>query len=213
MQLPEPQAAWAQYYYDDFVKGPLKPNAPAPARWFQPMGLVASESVSVLRILTEVWLETGDERYKKAIPKAVKWFEASRLPDGQWARYYELCTNRPLYCTPDHIITHSDENLRPGYAWKGGWGKLAIALWQQIRKRGRERVLAQRRAKPSRQRVLQLAAAARQALDTLDERGVWVTKGFEEQERIWSWSFCNRVGDLCAYLEALKAREGGPTAE
>lgn len=209
VQLPEPQAVWAQQYYDDFVNGPLTPNSPAPARWFEPTALVSSESTAVLRILTEVWLETGDRRYRDAIPKAVKWFKRSRLPDGRWARFYELCTNRPLYCTPNRIITYSDEDLRPGYAWQGSWGESAIALWTKIRKLGRKGMLAERDRKPSAERVRELGAAARQALDTLDERGLWVTEGFEGHERVWAGAFCSRVGELCAYLEALKARESG----
>ena len=211
VQLPEPQAGWAQQYYDDFVTGPLIPNGPAPGRWFEPTAVAALETVAVVDILVEVWLESGDQRYTTAMAKAGRWLDASRLPDGRWARLYELCTNRPLYCTPDRVITYSDQNLRPGYGWKGNWGASdAIRLAPQVRKLGHKAVLAQRNARPTANRVRELGTKARAIIDSLEDRGLWVGEGFhsnQREQRIWSGLFCDNVAHLCAYLEGLKARE------
>ena len=208
-----PGAAWAQQYYDDFVTGPLIPNHPAPARWFEPMAITAGESGSVMRILTEVWLETGDEKYIEPFDEVVEWYERSRLDDGRWARFYELHTNRPLYCTPDRIITHSDENLRPGYAWQRDWGTPVITLVERVNALGREGMLAEREAIPDDERLAALGERAQRAVETLDERGFWTYERFvgavvdHDDERIWTREFVNNMNAMSAYLEALAARE------
>ena len=156
LEVRLPGAAWAQQYYDDFVTGPYKPNAPAPGRWFEPTAITASETRSVIGILIEVWLETGDERYIEPFGEIAEWYERSRLEDGRWARFYELHTNRPLYCTPDRMITYSDEDLRPGYAWKGTWGNAVLRTIESVHEPSREDILAERDAPPSPERIRQL---------------------------------------------------------
>lgn len=200
-----PGAAWAQQYYDDFVLGPCKPNAPAPGRWFEPVAITASETSSVIAIFTNLWLETGDGRYIEPFGEIAAWYERSRLEDGRWARLYELHTNRPLYCTPDHVITYSDDNLRPGYAWKGTWGNTVLRTIKHVQEQGRDGILAERDAPPSQARIRQLGLAAREALDALDERGLWVVENGPEKENIRTDEFNRRMGQLCAYLEALKS--------
>ncbi|MFO7974813.1 MAG: pectate lyase [Candidatus Hydrogenedentota bacterium] len=205
LEVRLPGAAWAQQYYDDFVRGPYKPNSPAPGRWFEPMAITASETGAVIGVLIELWLETGDERYAEPFGEIAAWYERSRLEDGRWARLYELHTNRPLYCTPDRIITYSDDNLRPGYAWKGTWGNKVLRTIKHVQDRGRDGMLAERDAPPSQARIRQLGLAAREALDALDERGLWVVKNGPEKENIRTDEFNRRMGQLSAYLEALKA--------
>lgn len=213
LQVRLPGAAWAQQYYDDFVAGPLIPNHPAPARWFEPMAITAGETGAVISVLRDVWLLTGDDRYIEPFDEVVEWYERSRLEDGRWARFYELHTNRPLYCTPDRIITHSDANLRPGYAWKGGWGGAVLRAVQQVKEQGREEILAAREAPPSEERVRELGAAARRAMDAMDERGFWYREEFvgavvdTHDERIWASMFNRNMGAMATYLEALAARE------
>lgn len=202
-----PGAAWSQQYYDDHVKGPLIPNHPAPGRWFEPMSVTSSETRTVVEILTEVWLETGDERYIAPFTEIAAWYERARLDDGRWARMYEIHTNRPLYCTPDRVITYSDENLRPGYAWKGSWGNAALRAIARVEEGNREKILAEREAAPSEARVQELEQAARKALESLDDRGYWVVSDGPEEQNIRTGEFHDRMADLCAYLEAMKARQ------
>ncbi len=202
LQVRLPGAVWAQQYYDDFVTGPLIPNHPAPARWFEPMAITAGESGSVIRILTEVWLETGDDRYIEPFDEVIEWYERSRLDDGRWARFYELHTNRPLYATPDRVITHSDENLRPGYAWKGGWGDSAIQTARRAQELGRDGMLAEREAVPDDEAVQSRMERAREAIEAMDKRGFWI-----QGDRIRTRAFNSNMGAMSAYLEALEQRE------
>ncbi len=205
LQVRLPGAVWAQQYYDDFVTGPLIPNHPAPARWFEPMAITAGESASVIRILTEVWLETGDDRYIEPFDEVIEWYERSRLEDGRWARFYELHTNRPLYCTPDRVITYSDENLRPGYAWKGTWGDGAIRTASRAQELGLDGMLAEREAVPDDEALQSRGERAREAIEAMDERGFWI-----RGERIRTRDFNNHMNAMSAYLEALEARDELP---
>ncbi|MGI5819892.1 MAG: pectate lyase [Armatimonadota bacterium] len=202
-----PGAAWAQQYYDDFVTGPLIPNHPAPARWFEPIAITASESGAVLNVLTEVWLETGDDRYIEPFDEVVEWYERSRLEDGRWARFYALHTNRPLYCTPDRIITYSDESLRPGYGWKGAYGNRVLEIVERVNTLGRDGILAQRETAPDAERVAQLGGAAAAAIAALDERGLWVSERGPDDANIRTDEFFNRMNALSDYLEAIHGAE------
>ncbi|MEZ6121561.1 MAG: pectate lyase [Planctomycetaceae bacterium] len=112
-QLPEPQPTWAQQY--------TYRMRPAWARRFEPPAVTGNESQDVLRTLIRIARVTGDDRYLKPIPAALKWFERSILPDGQVARYYELQTNRPLYMNregKEYFLTYDDTDLPSHYSWK-----------------------------------------------------------------------------------------------
>ncbi|MGI5819893.1 MAG: pectate lyase [Armatimonadota bacterium] len=212
LEVRLPGAAWAQQYYDDFVTGPLIPNHPAPARWFEPIAITAGETGAVISVLTDVWLETGDDKYIEPFDEVVEWYERSQLEDGRWARFYALHTNRPLYCTPDRIITYSDENLRPGYGWKGAYGDHVFRTVERVNTLGREGILAEREAVPDDDRLRSLAENARRAIESMDERGYWSYDRYvgavtdHDDERIWAREFVSNMGALCAYIEALQQR-------
>ncbi|MCK4747603.1 MAG: hypothetical protein KAT15_11225, partial [Bacteroidales bacterium] len=95
-QLPEPQPVWAQQYDADMH--------PAWARSFEPPSVTTGESVGILEMLVDYYLELGDEKYIEAIPRAIAWFKRSKLESGEWARMYELNTNRPIYGDRDKKI-------------------------------------------------------------------------------------------------------------
>ena len=46
-------------------------------------------------------------------------------PDGTWARFYEIGTNRPIYSGRDGIVRYDVSQIeaerRNGYAWLGNW--------------------------------------------------------------------------------------------
>ena len=110
-QLPEPQPAWAQQYNFDFE--------PTWARRFEPPGVSSIESFGAMLALHELWIATGDDRFIATLPKAFDWLENRRLPDGRWARFYELETNKPLYCTAEtYEVTYDDSNLPTHYGFK-----------------------------------------------------------------------------------------------
>jgi PelA/Pel-15E family pectate lyase len=122
-----------------------KTFAPAPARSYEKISLSGSESVGVVRFL--MGIEKPDAHVKETIESAVKWFEASKLtgikqvekpdpslPRGHdkvivadanapplWARFYEIGSNRPIFCGRDGVIKYSlaeiEYERRVGYGW------------------------------------------------------------------------------------------------
>lgn len=173
-QLPEPQATWAQQYDMD-----LKP---AWARRFEPPAACGGESVGVMRLLISIALFTQDGKYLKPIPAAIDWYRRSALPDGQWARFYELKTNRPLYFTRDtYWLTYSDADVPTHYSFKGNWGPLRVeTTYNEIMQKGLAQFQQERAPKVLTAEQRQKAAEGmepkvRQALAARDEQGRWVT--------------------------------------
>ncbi|MGC9329582.1 MAG: pectate lyase, partial [Candidatus Hinthialibacter sp.] len=111
LQGEPPQAGWAQQFTPE--------GAPAPARRFEPVGLSSAESIGVLRLLLEVYLETGDKKYLEAGPPAFEWLKASILPNGKLARLYQYGDNRPIYSTEEGEIIYDVSLARAGYSWQG----------------------------------------------------------------------------------------------
>jgi PelA/Pel-15E family pectate lyase len=109
-QMPEPQPGWAQQY-DTKMR-------PAWARRFEPPTLASHESMDALETLLRVHRLTGETKYLDPFPGALAWLRRSLLPDGRFARFYELQTNTPLYMTRDYQPTHSDADLPEHYGWK-----------------------------------------------------------------------------------------------
>jgi PelA/Pel-15E family pectate lyase len=95
---------------------------PRPARSFEHASLSGNESVGIVRFLM-----TREARPEiiRAVDAAVAWLQRSRLPDGRWARFYELDTNRPIFSGRDGIVRYSvdeiEQERRDGYAWFGTW--------------------------------------------------------------------------------------------
>jgi hypothetical protein len=168
-QMPEPQPAWAQQY-----------NAamqPAWARKFEPASITGGESQGAVRILMDVYRQTGDKKYLEPIPRALDYLEKSQLASGRLARFYELKTNRTLYFTKDYRLVYTDDDLPTHYAFtvpsnvrklRSDYEKLLKADPAKVKPATQEEKLDMSPA---------LAAAARQAIDSLDSRGAWVEEG------------------------------------
>lgn len=118
---------------------------PANARSFEKISLSGLESVGIVRFLMEI--ESPDARVIEAIDSAVAWFQQTKLtgikvvekaapslPTGKdrvivadagaaplWARFYEIGTNRPIFCGRDGVIKFSlaeiEHERRNGYSW------------------------------------------------------------------------------------------------
>ena len=116
-QLPDPQPTWAQQYDED-----LKPGW---ARRFEPPAACAGESRGVIRSLIRIALFTGDDKYLEPIGPALDWYKRSELTGkdkGNWARFYELGTNKPLYFTAGtYRLTYDDSNVPTHYSFKGSY--------------------------------------------------------------------------------------------
>lgn len=97
----------------------LEPRA---ARAFEPAALSGAESVGIVRFLM---LRPTTPEIVRAVDAAAAWFERARLPDGRWARFYEIGTTRPIFAGRDGIIRYRVEEIeaerREGYAWFGTW--------------------------------------------------------------------------------------------
>jgi PelA/Pel-15E family pectate lyase len=211
-QLPEPQPTWAQQY-----------NArmePAWARAFEPPAACTSESVGVLRLLTDLYVELDDERYLEPLPRAFAWFKRSEISPGLWARYYELHTNKPIFGDRDGKIYYRVEDIseerQKGYSWKGAYGvQGAIAHYEEVKQRGREAMRARLTPKPptaqqKAARAKLLESRVQSVIAALDEQGRWVTRGelkkrdFDFGDRIETSTFIRNVELLADYLEAAQ---------
>ena len=97
----------------------LEPRA---ARTFEPVSLASMESVGVVRFLMRRPKTIAIER---AVDAAIAWFTATRLPDGRWARFYEIGTNRPIFAGRDGVVRYTvadiEKERQDGYAWYGTW--------------------------------------------------------------------------------------------
>jgi hypothetical protein len=196
-QMPDPQPAWAQQY--DFQMRPTW------ARRFEPPAIAAAETAGAIRALLELYLVTGDERFFRPIPKAIAWLQRSRLPDGQWARFYELQTNRPLYFNRHYELVYTDDDLPRHYAFKGEFGIPSLMREvERLQRDGREKFLARRRRPPTpeelRERLKELEVEVRRILASQDAEGRWIEDG-----EIHSRTFIRHVETLADYLATLQA--------
>ena len=168
-QMPDPQPAWAQQY-DLQMR-------PAWARKFEPPAVTGGESQGVIETLLRIYQETGQKRYLEAVPKALEYLRRSQLPDGRLARFYELRTNRPLYCTRDYVLTYSDSDTPTHYAFK------VSNRLDSLEKQYRQALTLptsdlgpkpyQRPSVSKRPPETQV----RRVIDSLDDQGRWVEKG------------------------------------
>ena len=113
--------AWAAQH-DEVA---LEPRA---ARAFEPVALASAESVGVVRFLMQGPKTTETTR---AIEAAVAWLKSVQLPDGRWARFYEIGTNRAIFAGRDGIVRYSVQEIekerQDGYAWYGTWPRDLLA--------------------------------------------------------------------------------------
>jgi len=174
-QRPAPQAGWPQQADRDL--------APAWARRFEPPSVCAGESRGNCELLLSMYERFGDRRYLDAVGRCVDWYKASRIGGdekrGEWARFYEVGTNKPLYFTRTYQQTYDDSDLPIHYSFKGGYG-----IDGTIRRYGTLRT-AEPKAQPTQppaertpeewQRLARsLEPRVRSLLASLDEKGRWV---------------------------------------
>jgi pectate lyase len=126
-----------------------KDYSPRPGRSYELVSLSGAESVGVVRLLMS--LDDPSPAAVRAVDGAAAWFEAAQLkgirqvverdaksPTGRnkvvvkdaaappmWARFYEIGSNRPIFCDRDGVAKHDLSEIgyerRNGYAWLGYW--------------------------------------------------------------------------------------------
>jgi PelA/Pel-15E family pectate lyase len=117
--------------------------APAEARSYEKISLSGSESVGITRFLMSI--DKPSPQIIEAVQSAIAWFESARVeglrlvrkpdasgmvdrivvPDASappmWARFYDIATNRPIFCGRDGIIKYSlaeiEHERRNNYRW------------------------------------------------------------------------------------------------
>jgi len=133
------RTAWCQQHDE-------KTFEPKPARSYEKISICGSESVGIVRFL--MGIDNPTEEIIKAIQNAVAWFDRVKLtgirqvnkPDDSersydkvvikdstappiWARFYQIGTNRPIFCGRDGKIKYTmaeiEHERRTGYAWYG----------------------------------------------------------------------------------------------
>lgn len=202
--LPEPQPAWAQQYNRDME--------PVWARKFEPPAISSLESAESIRALLDLWIVTGDEKYLKPIKPALAWLEKRRLPDGQWARFYELETNKPLYCKRDtYELTYEDKDLPTHYGFQvevdfiKDLEKLTLDLTTPRTELLRKQQSPDTDKKWTSQAKGQ-AAKVNTALKSLDSKGRWI-----KDDLIDAGEFVKHFKAMSSYLEG--AQKGGEAFE
>lgn len=168
-QMPEPQPAWAQQY-----------NArmqPAWARKFEPASVTGGESQGAMRILMDVYRQTGDKKYLAPIPRALDYLEKSARADGRMARFYELKTNKPLYFTEQYELVYTDNDMPTHYGFVTGNNLARIrADYEKLLATDPAKLKPARR-KPVNELTPELTAAAEKSIAALDARGAWAEEG------------------------------------
>jgi hypothetical protein len=194
-QMPAPQPAWAQLYDRRLV--------PIWGRAFEPPALASWESGSSIEALLALYLALGDPRYLDAAGSAVAWLERVRLPDGEWARFYELRSDRPLYMTQDYQLTYEDDDLPTHYGFKGTFGLPEVmATYHSVARQGREGFLAAAARPPDRKRIAaSLSGEVEKLIAALEPNGRWI-----DREMIRSEDFIDHVTTLARYVGAVRGQ-------
>jgi len=198
-QMPEPQTAWAQQYNHDME--------PVWARKFEPPCVTGGESLGAMETLHDLYVVTGEEKYLKPLAAGFAWYERSALPDGQYARFYELQTNKPLYFVKDtYELTYDDSNLPTHYGFKMDHIAKDLAKLKELMQEPRESLL-ERRAGPTSEKswtskAKGVAGKVNAALKSQNTDGIWV-KGDE----IDAGEFTKHMNAMAYYVEA--AKKGG----
>jgi hypothetical protein len=191
-QLPAPQRGWAQMYDSEMT--------PVWGRKFEPPAVAASETASSIEALLLLHASTGDERYKTAAIAAADWLQSVRLPDGSWARFYELSTNRPLYINKKEELTNELTDLLGHYSLKGDFRIPAVLAKVDRMKHGEKPEPAQ--AWPTLADDFSneaLQAKVRLLLQRQDKEGRWVDDGWIRSEDFVLGTF-----SIARYLSSLE---------
>jgi PelA/Pel-15E family pectate lyase len=134
---------------------------PRPGRTFEPVSLSGGESAGVLNLLMS--LDGPSPEVVAAVEAGVRWYEKAKLTGIRqvvvggnkvivsdknapplWARFYEVGTNKPIFCDRDGVVRYDlaaiGHERRNGYAWYGAWGDGVFrrySQWKAARSRAR----------------------------------------------------------------------------
>jgi PelA/Pel-15E family pectate lyase len=140
--------AWCQQHDE-------KTLAPAWARAFEPPSLTACETVGIVHVLMSI--KNPSPEVIASVDAAVAWLDAVKIPgirvedrpqkdaphgierfviedasaEPMWSRYYEIGTNKPIFCGRDSVIKYKLSDIeierRTGYQWLKYWPQDLLA--------------------------------------------------------------------------------------
>lgn len=195
-QCPEPQPGWAQQYNLEME--------PAWARKFEPPCVSSLETLGALNTLLDIWVVTGEDKYRAPFTSALAWLEKVRLPDGQYARFQELNTDKALYFVKDtYELTYDDSNLPTHYGFKLDELQEDIDGFKKKVAMTREELL-KKAAEPAtpKEWVSKAKGAAKKTVTALrdqNKEGVWTHENVIEGSLI-----TKHLLAMVTYLEAAK---------
>ena len=159
-------------------------------------------------------IEKLDERKKKRKRYILKYLEASQLPGGKLARFYELKTNKPLYFTRQYELTYESDDLPTHYGFIVGSSLPSIRKeYERLRKQGPDQPRSTTTAVNRVERLTDsLQREAAEIIMSQDKRGAWVTReplryqGSPDtvQQTISTSTFIHHVDVLSRYLAATR---------
>ncbi len=204
---------WAAQYNPDTLK-------PAWARKFEPPSYSSFESMGICDVLIDLYMATGQDRFLEPLPKAFAWYDAHRLANGLWARFYEVGTQRPVYGHPTEPAPVYDvAQARKGYGWQGQWfPRHAKEAHERIKAIGREAYSKEIGTPVTQPRSEELEPEVTRICSELSPQGWWLEPpdfdqakelkemGLPEQPIITSGAFCKNAESLLKYLECRRGK-------
>lgn len=134
---------------------------PQSARSYELVSFSGGESAEILRLLMRQ--ENPSLQMIQAIQAGIRWYEDSKVeglrvkwiqgkrkavedPEAPplWARFYEIETNRPMFCDRDGVRKYDYNEINPerteGYAWYGDWGNAVLADYEKWKEKFADRL-------------------------------------------------------------------------
>jgi hypothetical protein len=221
-RMPEPQPAWCQQYHPDMI--------PVWARKFEPPAIACSESEDVARTLIRIARHTGDATYLQGLERSLEYLGTCLLPDGRYARYRELRTNRPLYMDAEYRLAYDDSSAPSHYGWKRDAHLSALRaelvetrrdLARRVGTKPNEAFVAETKAPrggPTRASLERMSKLLKEFRRLPTGEGCWVSKYAGESlmgqakfaagtEYLSSGVFCKNIEALAEYLTEAARRE------
>jgi hypothetical protein len=207
-QLPEPQPGWAQQYD--------RQMHPAWARKFEPAAITGGESQGAMRTLLLLYRRTAAihedaVRFLEPLPRAIAYYQRSRLDDGRLARFYEIGTNRPLFLTKAYELTYSSDDMPTHYGFivSSKLDQIEREL-TKVRQTPKDRLWQSNKRPAAVKRSRKLDERVENMIADLDSRGAWVEPGQMRyhgdddpvRQVIRSQTFIENLNELADWLSA-----------
>jgi hypothetical protein len=163
-QLPAPQPGWAQQY-DRLLQ-------PVWGRNFEPPAVASRETAGCIDYLVELHDQTAKAQYLDVAKSAAQWLTDARLPDGSWARHYEINTNRPLFINSKGEVTFEDKDLTDDYGTKGAFD-IEATLTRLLTEQDQQQRPTYWLSTADRLGPSELTAEAKRLVESQDAEGRW----------------------------------------